>query len=41
MRLFARVSYSYGQREVLKDLEIEARRGGELLAIIGPNGGGR
>ncbi|AMQ18450.1 ABC transporter ATP-binding protein [Thermococcus peptonophilus] len=40
MRLFARVSYSYGQREVLKDLEIEARRG-ELLAIIGPNGAGK
>lgn len=41
MRLFARVSYSYGQREVLKDVEIEARRGGELLAIIGPNGAGK
>ncbi|MDI3474717.1 MAG: cobalamin transport system ATP-binding protein [Thermococcaceae archaeon] len=40
MRLFARVSYSYGQREVLKDVEIEASRG-ELLAIIGPNGAGK
>jgi iron complex transport system ATP-binding protein len=40
MRLFARVSYSYGQREVLKDVEIEAKRG-ELLAIIGPNGAGK
>lgn len=26
MRLFARVSYSYGQREVLKDVEIEDRK---------------
>ncbi|MBP1911222.1 ABC transporter ATP-binding protein [Thermococcus stetteri] len=40
MRLFARVSYSYGQREALKDVEIEARRS-ELLAIIGPNGAGK
>ena len=40
MRLSAKVSYSYGTREALKDLKLKAI-GGELLAIIGPNGAGK
>lgn len=40
MRFFVRVLYFYGQREVLKDVEIEVRRG-ELLVIIGLNGVGK
>ena len=38
--LEARVSFSYGERGVLRDVELEAGRG-ELLAIIGPNGAGK
>ena len=38
--LEARVSFAYGEREVLKDVELSARRG-ELLAVIGPNGAGK
>ncbi len=38
--LEARVSFSYGERKVLRDVELEAGRG-ELLAIIGPNGAGK
>lgn len=38
--LEARVSFAYGEREVLKDVELSAKRG-ELLAVIGPNGAGK
>ncbi|NJD98411.1 ABC transporter ATP-binding protein [Thermococcus sp. LS1] len=34
------VSFSYGEREVLKNVEFKADKG-ELLAIIGPNGAGK
>ncbi|WP_297508113.1 ABC transporter ATP-binding protein [Thermococcus sp.] len=40
MRLTAKVSFSYGQREVLREVELRAEKG-ELLAIIGPNGAGK
>ncbi|WP_297497612.1 ABC transporter ATP-binding protein [Thermococcus sp.] len=40
MMLKARISLSYGRREVLKDVELRAQEG-ELLAIIGPNGAGK
>jgi len=39
-RLKAKVAFSYGEREVLKDVEFEARRG-EMLVVIGPNGAGK
>lgn len=35
-----RVSFSYGERPVLRDVEFEARRG-RMLAVIGPNGAGK
>ncbi|WP_456423142.1 ABC transporter ATP-binding protein, partial [Thermococcus sp.] len=38
--LEARVSFSYGKRRVLRDVELKANVG-ELLAIIGPNGAGK
>jgi iron complex transport system ATP-binding protein len=40
MRLEVSVSFSYGEREVLRNVEFTARKG-ELLAIIGPNGAGK
>jgi len=40
MILKVNVSFSYGDREVLRDVSFEARRG-RLLAIIGPNGAGK
>ena len=40
MRLEVGVSFSYGEKEVLKNVEFTAERG-ELLAIIGPNGAGK
>ncbi len=40
MKLEARISFSYGSHEVLRDVEIEAEKG-ELVAIIGPNGAGK
>ncbi|WP_297064264.1 ABC transporter ATP-binding protein [Thermococcus sp.] len=40
MLLEARVSFSYGEGDVLREVEMTARRG-ELLAIIGPNGAGK
>ncbi|NJE29875.1 ABC transporter ATP-binding protein [Thermococcus sp. 18S1] len=38
--LEVKVSFAYGEREVLKGVEFTAGRG-ELLAIIGPNGAGK
>ncbi|WP_099209244.1 ABC transporter ATP-binding protein [Thermococcus henrietii] len=38
--LEARISFAYGEREVLKNVELKAERG-ELLAVIGPNGAGK
>jgi len=38
--LEARVSFSYGERRVLRDVGLKANVG-ELLAIIGPNGAGK
>ncbi|NJE03976.1 ABC transporter ATP-binding protein [Thermococcus sp. MV11] len=40
MKLKARVSFSYGEREVLRGVEIEAGTG-ELMVVIGPNGAGK
>ncbi len=40
MRLEVSVSFSYGEKEVLKNVGFTAERG-ELLAIIGPNGAGK
>ncbi|AJC71660.1 iron ABC transporter permease [Thermococcus guaymasensis DSM 11113] len=40
MILKVNVSFSYGDREVLRDVSFEACRG-RLLAIIGPNGAGK
>ena len=40
MRLEVGVSFSYGEKKVLKNVEFTAERG-ELLAIIGPNGAGK
>ncbi|ASJ06009.1 ABC transporter ATP-binding protein [Thermococcus pacificus] len=40
MKLEVDVSFSYGEREVLKNIRFTAERG-ELLAIIGPNGAGK
>ncbi len=34
------ICFRYGSREVLRDVELEARSG-EILAIIGPNGAGK
>ena len=39
-RLEVSVSFSYGERQVLKGVEFSANKG-ELLAIIGPNGAGK
>lgn len=38
--LEAKVSFAYGEREILKGVELRAERG-ELLAVIGPNGAGK
>ncbi|AIF69608.1 iron ABC transporter permease [Palaeococcus pacificus DY20341] len=38
--LKVRLSFSYGEREILKNVEFSAKKG-ELLAIIGPNGAGK
>jgi len=38
--LEARISFAYGEREVLRNVELKAERG-ELLAVIGPNGAGK
>ncbi|NJE60618.1 ABC transporter ATP-binding protein [Thermococcus sp. 21S7] len=38
--LEVRVSFAYGEKEVLKGVEFTAEKG-ELLAIIGPNGAGK
>ena len=40
MRLEVGVSFSYGEKKVLKNVGFTAERG-ELLAIIGPNGAGK
>ena len=40
MRLEVSVSFSYGEREVLRNVRFTAEKG-ELLAIIGPNGAGK
>ncbi len=40
MRVEVNISFSYGEVEVLRDVEFSARKG-ELLAIIGPNGAGK
>ncbi len=40
MRLEVSVSFSYGEKKVLKNVGFTAERG-ELLAIIGPNGAGK
>ena len=40
MRLEVSVSFSYGEKKVLKNVGFAAERG-ELLAIIGPNGAGK
>ena len=40
MMLKVNVSFSYGEREVLRNVEFRSRKG-ELLAIIGPNGAGK
>jgi len=40
MRLEVSVSFSYGEREVLRNVRFTAERG-ELLVIIGPNGAGK
>ena len=40
MSLEVSVSFSYGGKDVLKNVEFRASRG-ELLAIIGPNGAGK
>ncbi len=38
-RLEVSVSFAYGEREALREVEFTAERGGEFLAVIGPNGG--
>ncbi|NJE11407.1 ABC transporter ATP-binding protein [Thermococcus sp. MAR1] len=38
--LEVKISFAYGEREVLREVEFIAERG-ELLAIIGPNGAGK
>jgi len=38
--LEARISFAYGERDVLKNVELKAERR-ELLAVIGPNGAGK
>ena len=40
MKLEARVSFAYREKEVLRDVELKAMEG-ELLAVIGPNGAGK
>ena len=40
MKLEVSVSFSYGEREVLRNVEFTAERG-ELFAVIGPNGAGK
>ncbi len=40
MKVDVSISFSYGEMDVLKDVEFSARKG-ELLAIIGPNGAGK
>jgi subfamily B ATP-binding cassette protein MsbA len=37
---FERVSFSYGERPVLHDLDLEIRRG-EVVALVGSSGGGK
>jgi iron complex transport system ATP-binding protein len=39
-KLEVNVSFSYGEKQILKDVEFSARKG-ELLAIVGPNGAGK
>ncbi|ASJ13235.1 ABC transporter ATP-binding protein [Thermococcus thioreducens] len=38
--LEVKISFAYGERDVLREVEFTAERG-ELLAIIGPNGAGK
>ncbi len=40
MKLEVSVSFSYGEQEILKNVEFKAEKG-ELLSIIGPNGAGK
>ncbi|ACS90510.1 ABC transporter ATP-binding protein [Thermococcus sibiricus] len=40
VRLEVRVSFSYDQKEVLKNVSFSAKEG-DLLAIVGPNGAGK
>jgi subfamily B ATP-binding cassette protein MsbA len=37
---FERVGFSYGDRPVLRDVDLEIRRG-EVVALVGPSGGGK
>ncbi|HSM14996.1 MAG TPA: ABC transporter ATP-binding protein [Thermoanaerobaculia bacterium] len=38
--VFDRVSFSYDHREVLREVDLEIRRG-EVVALVGPSGGGK
>lgn len=35
------LNFSYGEVQVLTDVDMSIHRGGEFLAVIGPNGGGK
>lgn len=38
--VFDRVSFSYGEETVLEDISLSARKG-EIIALVGPSGGGK